>query len=225
MRKIIHLALAGAMLWTVAGAAQAGAPKTVWEDPAGDADNGQGLGASVPGGFDLTEGSIAKDKKNLEFTVTHAEMPPTGTVPEGVRFLWAFNVDGHDYRLTVKRADIGKPDVAAGQTTDRLGRVDVNGHFRLEDECSRDSTLPIAFVNCPPLEYLEGSWDPAAKSFTVIVPLKSVKAKVGSVIMGAAGDTAAICQICWVSHYAERSLSSSVIDSAAMTSSYKVPKK
>lgn len=225
MRKIIHVVLAGTMLWTIAGAAQAGAPATVWEDPTGDADNAQGLGTSIPGGFDLVEGSIAKNKKNLEFTATHADMPPTGTVPEGVRFLWAFTVDGTNYRLTVKSADIGKPDVPAGQTSDRLGQVDAAGHFRLEGECVRDATLPVGMINCPPLEYLEGSWDPASMSFTVIVPLKSVKAKTGSLIAGGSGETSSICQVCWVSHYAERSLNTTVIDSAAMASAYKVPKK
>ena len=225
MRKIVHLFLAGAMLLTVAGAAQAGAPKKVWEDVTGDADNAQGTGQSVPGGFDLLEGAIAKNGANLEFTVTHADMPPTGTVPEGVRFLWAFSVDGKNYRLTVKSFDIGKPDVAAGQTTERLGNVDAAGHFRLEDECVRDSSLPVGFINCPPLEYLEGSWDPASKSFTVIVPMKSIGAKTGSVIAGGSGETSSICQVCWVTHYAERSLNVSVIDNAAMPAGYKVPKK
>ena len=225
MRRIVHLVLTGAMLLGAAGAAQAGDPATVWEDVAGDADNAQGLGASIPGGFDLAEGTIVKNKKNLEFTAIHHDMPPTGTVPEGVRFLWAFSVDGKNYRLTVKSADIGKPDVVAGQTSERLGNVDVDGHFRLEDECVRDATLPVNMINCPPLEYLEGSWDPASMSFTVIVPLKSVGAKTGSLISGGSGDTASICQICWVSHYAERSLNTSVIDNAAMIEAYKVPKK
>ncbi|MGI8773537.1 MAG: hypothetical protein ACR2KQ_00790 [Actinomycetota bacterium] len=225
MRKIIHLVLAAAMLSAVAGVAHGSPATSVWEDPSGDADNAQGVGASIPGGFDLIEGSIAKNKKNLEFTVTHADMPPSGTIPEAFRFLWAFSVDDKNYRLTVKSADIGKPDVAAGQTTERVGRVDVTGHFRLEDECTRDDTLPVGFINCPPLEYLEGTWDPASMSFTVIVPLKSIKAKKGSVIMGGAGETASICQICWVSHYAERSLNTSVIDTAVMVESYKVPKK
>jgi hypothetical protein len=225
MRKILHLILVGAMFLTVAGAAQAGAPTKVWEDVIGDADNAQGLGASIPGGFDLVEGSITKNKKNLEFTAVHADMPPTGTVPEGVRFLWAFSVDGKNYRLTVKSFDIGKPDVPAGQTTDRLGNVDAAGHFRLEGECVRDATLPVGMINCPPLEYLEGSWDPASMSFTVIVPLKSIKAKTGSIIAGGSGETSSICQVCWVSHYAERSLNTTVIDSAAMATGYKVPKK
>ena len=198
-------------------------PVTVWEDASGDATIGGQTPQSLPGGWDLTGATIAKSGANLEFTVTHADMPPTGSGPEGTRFIWSFSVDGKPYRFTVKSVDIGKPDLAAGQTTERVGRADVAGHFRLEGECVSDATLPLAFVNCPPLAYLEGSFDAAAMSFTIILPLKSIKAKVGSVI---AQGPDVICTICWVSHYAERSLSpTTIIDSAVQTVAYKVPKK
>lgn len=224
MRRLGSIVLAGALLTgIVAQATAAPKPVVMFTDDSGDADLGQGLGGSLPGGWDLTEGSIAKNGANLEFTVTHADMPPTGSGPEITRFIWNFTVNEKNYRFTIKSADIGKPDVAGGQTTERVGRVDLQGHFRLEDECGRDATLPIQFVNCPPIAYLDGSFDPGAKSFTVILPLKTVKAKTGSVI-GPGPDE--ICTICWVSHTAERSLSpTSVIDSATQTGSYKVPKK
>lgn len=225
MKKLITgIAIAALSVGLIAPAGAAKAVK-LWEDPSGDADVGQGLGGSIPGGWDLAVGSVVKKGANLEFTVIHHDMPPTGSGPEATRFLWAFNVNGDNYRLTVKSVDIGKPDIAAGQTTERVGRVDLTGHFRLEGECTRDATLPVNFINCPPLEYLEGAWDVAAKSFTVIVPLKSIKAKVGSVIGPGGGENTGICAICWVSHYAERSLSTTVIDSATQTASYKVPKK
>lgn len=225
MKRLIGAILAGGMLFAGAGLASAGKPVTVWEDPAGDADVGQGLGQSIPAGFDIVSGSIVKNGANLEFTVAHADMPPIGSLPEAARFLWTFQVGADTYRLTVKSADIGKPDVVQGQTTERVGRADVAGHFRLEGDCARDSTLPVGQINCKPLEYLDGSFDAAAKSFTVIVPMASVGAKVGSKIMGGAGDAAAICQICWVSHYAERSLNATLIDQAGQTGTYKVPKK
>lgn len=38
-----------------------------------------------------------------------------------------------------------------------------------------------AAQSTPPLEYLSGSFDPAAKAFTIVLPLASVKAKVGSI--------------------------------------------
>jgi hypothetical protein len=221
MRKTIALLLMTTLV-SVAGAAGASAPKTVWEDPAGDADNAQGLGQSIPAGFDLAGGSIARNKDNLEFTVTHHDMPPTGSAPEAFRFLWNILIGSEPYRFTVKSVDIGKPDVAGGQTTERLGRVDVQGHFRLEGECETVTT-GIGFVNCPPVAYLDGYFTPAEKSFTIILPLETVKAKPGMVI---AQGQDQICMICWVSHYAERSLSpTTLIDIATQTVAYKIPKK
>ena len=221
MRKSLTILSAVALVLVVVAPGDAAKPATVWEDAAGDADLEQSTGYSIPAGFDLVKGSIVKKGANLEFTVEHADMPPSGSAPEGFRFLWNFSVSsGGPYRLTVKSADIGKPDIPAGQTTERVGRVDVNGHFRLEGECTSTSA-GVTFVNCPPLAYLDGAWDPASKSFTVIVPLKSIKAKKGSVIGPGAEQ---ICTICWVSHTAERSSGNTIIDSAIQAGSYKVPK-
>lgn len=220
--KKLSLCLAAVMLFGVIGSAQA-KPVTLWEDATGDATMGQAP-QSIPAGWDLTSGTIEKKGKDLLFTVTHADMPPIGSAPEASRFIWNFSVDGEPYRFTVKSVDIGKPDLLAGQTTERVGRADVTGHFRLEGECAPEPTPagPEA-INCPPLAYLEGTFDAATMSFTVILPLAEVKAKPGSKI-GPGGDQ--ICIICWVTHTAERSLSpTSVIDSAAQLVTYKVPKK
>jgi hypothetical protein len=222
MKKVFALlALAGLMLAPLG--AKAAAPFTAWEDVAGDADVGQGLGSSIPAGFDLAAGTIVRNGANLEFTVTHHDMPPSGSFPEGARFLWAFNVNGKDnFRITVKSADIGKPDVAGGQTDERIGRVDVTGHFRLEGECVEDNSLPLGRINCPVVGYYDGTWDPAAMSFTIVIPMKDIKAKKGTKIAAGGGSNAGICQICWVTHAAERSLNNSLIDTAAMATIYKV---
>lgn len=220
MMKKVSLALASIMLFGLIGAAQA-KPVTLWEDATGDATMGQAP-QSIPAGWDLTSGEIEKKGKDLLFTVTHADMPPVGSGPEASRFIWNFSVNGEPYRFTVKSVDIGKPDVLSSQTTERVGRADVAGHFRLEGECAPDATVAQA-INCPPLAYLEGSFDPATMSFTVILPMAAVKAKPGSVI-GPGGDH--ICIICWVTHVAERSVSpNTIIDSASQLVSYKVPKK
>jgi hypothetical protein len=223
MKKLLSTFMAGGLLFAAATVAPAAEvkPTVVWEDPTGDADLGQGLGSSIPGGFDLTSGSIRRVGANLEFTVTHADMPPIGSVPEAARFLWNFNVGAAPYRITAKRADIGKPDPLSQSGTERLGRVDANGHFRIEGECVTDNTLPVGAVNCPVVGYVEGSWDPATASFTVVVPMKMIKAKPGGSIIGGGAN---ICTICWVSHYAERSLSTTIIDSSAQTVTYKIPK-
>lgn len=221
MRRLITVMTAVSMLGVLTGPAEAGKPVQVWEDDSGDADMGQGLGGSIPGGFDLAGGTIRRAKKNLEFTVSHHDMPPMGSAPETFRFLWNFMVDGEPYRFTAKTVDIGKPDIPAGQTSERLGRIDLEGHFRLEGECVSESA-GVTFVNCPPLEYLDGTWDPGEMSFTIVLPMKTVKAKPGTKITVGQEQ---ICIICWVSHTAERSSGNTLIDTAVQTKTYKVPKK
>lgn len=224
MRKIAAVLLAGGLLAGAVGSANA-KPVKVIEDPSGDADVAAGAGASIPGGFDIVEGSIEKKGADLVFTATHADMPPSGSLPEGFRFLWAFNVGDKGYRWTFKTADIGKPDVLAGQTSERVGSVDPQGHFRLEGDCETVATANFNAINCPPLGYYTGTIDAAAKSLSVAIPLKDLKAKTGTKITPGAGDNTQICQVCWVSHAAERSLNYTIIDTAAMSGTYKVPRK
>ena len=221
MKRLFAALVAGGLILGMIASASA-APKVVFTDPSGDATLQGQTPANIPGGWDITEGSIERKGANLEFTVTHGDMPPVGSMPEATRFIWNFNVGKTPYRLTVKSVDIGKPDVATQSGTERLGRADINGHFRLEGECATDATLPLQFVNCPVVGYYSGTWDPASMSFTAVIPMKDLKAKPGSTIMGG-GDN--ICIVCWVSHYAERSLSpTTIIDSAAQTVTYKVPR-
>lgn len=227
MRRVSTILIAGVLLTGLIAPADAAKQTTLWEDASGDADLSQGLGASIPGGWDLAEASVVKRGADLHFKVIHHDMPPTGSGPEVTRFLWNFTVDGKPYRFSVKSVDIGKPDVAAGQTTERVGRVDAEGQFRLEDgECTTTSA-GVNFVNCAPLEYLEGAWDlflppnPGSMSFTIILPLKTVKANPGSIIGPGAAQ---ICTICWVSHAAERSSGNTIIDQANQLVTYKVPK-
>lgn len=229
MRKIASILVAGSIAVGLVGTAQAGAPTTVFEDPADDAGVAE-QGVAVPvaslAGYDLVSGSIAKSGKDLEFNVTQSAMPDGGSVGEGMRLLWHFNSAGDEYRFTVKSLDVGKPDVIAGDGQDRLGQV-YQGVARLE-ECSEEPTpANVTLVNCRVIEIFEATFDAGAKTVTWKVPLKSLKAKTGTLIGG--GTTGAAntnCQICWVPHYAERSLTPrTVVDSAVQTITYKVPKK
>ncbi len=228
-KTIIGTALASMLVVGLVGSASAGKPVEVWTDNAGDAGN-HDQGVVGPGfdqaGFDLVSGSINKVGKNLEFVTTVAGMPTTGSLPEGARMMWHFGVGTEQYRFTIKSQDVGKPDVIGQSGQERLGQVYANGVFRLE-QCSEDTTLPLTLVQCKVLEYLDGKFDPATKTITAVLPLASVKAKAGTLISGGTGGAAdTACQVCWVPHYAERSLTSTtVIDSATVAASYKVPKK
>ncbi len=232
MKRLIGLALALGLIAGFTGSAGAKAkkkpapkPVIVMEDATGDAGNQD---AGIPGvdqmGVDLVSATIFANAKNLEFTVTHSAMsfPQTGSLPEFARFLWHFKVDDTEYRFTVKSFDIGKPDVVAQSGTERVGQVYPSGVYRLE-ECTADATLPVRLNQCVVVEYLEGSFDPTAKTFTIIVPMATVKAKPGTAITGSVAVPG--CMMCWVPHYAERSLTpSTIIDSAAQAVTYVVPK-
>jgi hypothetical protein len=224
MKKLAAALLAGGLIIGLLGPASA-KPKKMWEDTAGDADAGQGLGASVPAGLDLVEGAIELKGKDLVFSVTHADMPPAGSLPEGARFLWAFAVNGTGYRWTFKSADIGKPDVVGGQTDERVGRVDAQGHFRLESDCGSETVGALNTINCKPIGYYEGAIDAATATVSMTVPLKDIGAKPGAVISPAGGNEVAICALCWVTHAAERSLDATIIDTAVWSTNFKLPKK
>ena len=226
MSKAMAALAALGLVAALAGPAAA-KPVTVFEDAAGDAGNqDSGLPGFDQAGFDLVKGTIDKKGKNLIFTVEHAAMPSTGTPGELFRLLWHFAVGGEQYRVTAKSIDIGKPDVLAQSGTERVGQVDTDGHFRLE-QCAEEATPAITLINCRAIEYLEGGFDPASATLMFVVPMKLIKAKPGTVISGGtSGAASSGCMICWVPHYAERSLTPlTIIDSATMTTSYKVPKR
>ena len=227
MRKAIAMVTAAGLMALLVGNAGASAPKTVIKDAAGDSGNTTAgpIPGTEQGGFDITKGSIARKGNNLVFTVAHSAMPPSGTLPEGFRFLWHINVDGKEFRFTVKSFDIGKPDVIAQSGQERIGKVYADGVYRLE-EGYLDTTLPLQLSQFKVLEYLEGSWDPAAKTVSWKLPLAALKLKPGSVINpGTGGSTGTGCQICWIPHYAERSLTPhTIIDSAFQSTPYKISK-
>jgi hypothetical protein len=230
-KRLMGLVMTGALLSGLITPlpAEASRQSRLWEDLAGDAGNqGTSIPGATQGGFDLVGGSIKKVKQDLEFSVEVAEMPSTGSLPEGFRFLWHFAVDGEGFRLTIKSHDIGKPDLVAEDGDDRLGRVDMEGHFRLE-ECYRGDVAMgmVSVYQCSAIEYVSGAFDPSSKTFTAVVPMKLIKAKIKSVISGGTDGSASDgCQICWITHTAERSLTPhTIIDSAVQTATYRVPGK
>ena len=226
MKKLSLILACGLAIGALSSAYAAG-PKTVWKDPSGDVDAG-GTGSSNPvgdqSGFDLTAGSIQRKGSNLIFTVKHKVMPPFGAVPEAFRFMWGFTVNGKAYRITAKRAEIGKPNPMTQEDTDQIGKVYPNGFFKLEGHCGSTVVGTLNAINCHTLGYLKGTWNPGKATFTVTVPMKKVKARPGSKVGPGSGDSISICAICWVTHAAERSLNTTIVDSAAQTATYRVPR-
>lgn len=238
MKKLLAVVMIAAMSLALVGPASAAkkkkkkkapsGPVVMFEDVAGDAgtENTGPTPGFAEAGFDLLEGQIEQKGEELHFTVTHSAMPETGTLPEGFRFLWHFNIGSDEYRFTAKSADIGKPDVLAQSGTERVGQVDTDGHFRLETCAEEALPAVLTLLNCNTVEngYLEGSFDPAAAAFTIVLPLELIEGKKGTTITaGSGGASDTNCVVCWVPQYAERSLTpSTVIDSAAVLGEFKV---
>lgn len=225
MRKLITFAVSAAMLATLTGHAAA-APVKVFEDASGDAGNQD---TSAPGaseaGFDITGGTIDTVGKDLVFSVEHASMPASNQPGEVFRFLWHFDVGGKQYRFTVKTLDVGKPDAVAQTGTERIGQVYADGVARLEEGYT-DATLPITLSQFSALGYYDVTFDAGEALMSWKMPLAALKLKPGSkVTPGTGGSTTTGCQICWIPHYGERSLTpNTVIDSAVMIKTYKVPR-
>ena len=224
MRRFTTAAVTIGLVFSLLSAAHA-KPATVWQDAAGDAGN-QDAGApgAAEAGFDLVGGSIETVGKDLVFTVSHASLPATKQPGEAFRFLWHFDVAGKQYRFTVKTVDLGKPDVIANSGTERVGKA-YTDVVRLEEgytEPAPGGSLTLAQFKT--LAYLTGTWDAAKKTMTWKMPLAALKLKPGSAIApGTGGSSATGCQICWIPHYAERSLTPhTIIDSAFQAKTYKV---
>jgi hypothetical protein len=236
MRKLLTVLLAAGLLVGAVASAEAAkkkkpappVPVVVMTDAEGDA--GLDAAGSLPGaaeqGFDLTEATIFKapGSTDVTFTVKQSAMPAEGTPGEIFRLIWHFNVGTTEFRFTVKSLDIGKPDLVAQSGTERVGTV-YEGVARLES-CYSDTTLPITLSQCEVLGYYDATFDPATASETWAIPLADLEATPGTVIGGGTGGASETCMICWVPHYAERSLTPTTqIDSAVMSTTYTIPKK
>ncbi|HYP22225.1 MAG TPA: hypothetical protein VEV43_01510 [Actinomycetota bacterium] len=233
MKKLVGACVVALLVGAMAlpAGAKAAKPTVAFEDAAGDAgvQNSSTPGAAEAG-FDLIKGEISQDKKggDVKFVVSHASMPPTSQPAEAFRFIWGFAVDTEQYEFTVKSIDVGEPDViTSGITQDphgeeRVGQV-YQGVARLET-CGSVAAPSLTLATCDAQEYFTATFDPAAGTVTWSVPLASIGAKKGSLITGGGGTrTATGCQICWVPHYLERSLTPhTIVDAAAQLKSYKV---
>lgn len=224
MKKIIVLVTSLACVLALTPSASA-KPVTVFKDAAGDAgtDNTGPLPGLDQAGFDITNGTIDTSGKDLVFTVEHAAMPSSNQPGEGFRFLWHFDVKGKQYRFTIKSFDIGKPDAAAQTGTERIGQVYANGVARLEEGYT-EATPALTLSQFGALAYYEVTFDAAKKTISWKMPMAALKLKPGSTIdAGSGGSTGTGCQVCWVPHYAERSLTPyTVLDATVMTTGYKI---
>lgn len=167
------------------GASAAVKPVVVATDPEGDwggnVDPTIGpVGAAF--GMDLTEGSISMaDKATVNFVITLASLPPSGGVPEGVRYTWDFTVAGKVLQLDGKFTNYsrGACDPTNGQCPPP--RDPGMQPFLLRGSCAPNPTVTNLTV-CEELGVIKATFDSAAGTITIPVPLAMMKAKAGTKI-------------------------------------------
>jgi hypothetical protein len=153
---------AGASSVNVSGKAKFSgeSPVQISVDPTGDAPAGADVGADLTGAR-VHQPDAGDARLVFEWTVNNLPQP---LPPEGVRYVWTFGVEGKQYQLQAKLTNLASTtevDDPAGHPT-HLGRS-----FQLRGNCG---TL-VAINNCPHLTWLDGQFDPAAKTIRIFLPI------------------------------------------------------
>ena len=160
-----------------------------------DAADDWGSNAPVPGlqpigsalGQELVEATIAPvDAETVNFIIKVAGLPPTGGAPEFSRYGWDFTVDGEAFSMS-------------GAFTDYLRGVCYPAHANMcppnppsdpgmqpfyirSGPCTISPQPDGSISDCTLLATVQATYDTAAGTITIPVPLEAIGAKPGSVI-------------------------------------------
>lgn len=174
------------------GAKGKGGPKVVGTDPADDwganADSAlQPIGDAL--GMEMVEASIGMaDNKTVNFIIKLNSLPPSGGTPEIARYTWDFAVDGGDtLEIDGKFTNYsrGTCDPTSGQCPPP--RDPGMQPFLLRGNCHVEDLVATSFTICEELAVIQATFDSAAGTITIPVPLAAMKAKPGSKITGMTG--------------------------------------
>ena len=164
-----------------AGAAKAAKPMVVGTDAATDWGTNvepalQPVGQAM--GQELVEAAIGMaDKATVNFIIKTAFLPPSGGAPEVSRYVWSFTVDGEYRELDGKFTNYsrGACDPTSGQCPPP--RDPGLQPFLLRGNCRTEQV-----IICDELGVVQATFDPAASTITIPVPLEMMGAKAGSKI-------------------------------------------
>lgn len=132
-------------------------------------------------GQDLTEATIEMaDKETINFIIKLNSLPPSGGMPEISRYTWNFNVDGEPAELDGKFTNYsrGACDPTAGSCPPP--RDPGQQPFALRGNCSTTSAGNV--TTCEELGLVQATFDAAAGTITIPVPIELLNAKHGSKI-------------------------------------------
>lgn len=187
LRSVLTMAIVSALMLAIlapgsaTAAKKAAGPQVVGTDD--EADWGVNADATLtplggPLGQELVEASIGMaDPKTINFVIKVASLPPTGGIPEASRYNWDFTMNGTAYQLT-------------GAFTDYLRGVCNPLHTGACPPPQDPGQQPFFLrqgpctvgADCFLLDTFNATFDAAAGTITIPVPLAAIKAKAGSKI-------------------------------------------
>ncbi len=139
--------------------------------------------AGTPLGMEILEAAIglSDDKKAINFIITLAG-PSAGGIPELVRYGWEFTVDGNAFQLNGGRTELVR-GMCNPLTTDPACPPNVGDPVTLTNFpfFVRSGACTVG-AECVVNAVVNATFDVAANTITIPVPLEAVDAKLGSAI-------------------------------------------
>lgn len=184
--------VAGALIAPPAAVAAKNDPKTVGTDDEGDWGANTALAGTPaqaiggPTGQDLVEAQIGMaDKETVNFVIGVASLPPTGGVPEAVRYVWSVSVDGEYVELDGKFTNYsrGACDPTSGQCPPP--RDPGMQPFIVRANCRPDPNANNITV-CDEVGIVQAEF--AEGTITIPVPLELMNGKPGTKIAPGTSD-------------------------------------
>ena len=165
---------------------KASGPQVVGEDASGD------WGAAVAAelapvgdalGQDLTAASIAMNGTDtVDFIIKLNSLPPSGGTPEITRYTWDMNVDGEFRELDGKFTDFSRGTCDPTAATCPPPRDPGLQTFAVRGNCGVTPVGTVNLTTCEELARIQATFDSAAGTITIPVPLEALGAKPGSKI-------------------------------------------
>jgi len=179
------------------------------------------LGAAL--GQELTEASIElSDAKTVNFVIKVAGLPPTGGIPEFVRYSWDFTVNGDAFGMSGNFTDYAR-GICYPAHTDTCPPPKDPGQqpfFIRQGPCTIGTG---GLGECNLVATVQAAFDTAAGTITIPVPLEAIGAKPGAKI--GPGTNSVFGATVYASPSAVSASANSPHDTMVVTGTYKVPKR
>ena len=161
-----------------------GGPVVVATDDA--ADWGSNVDASLAPlggalGQELVEASIQGDAKTVNFIIKVSGLPPTGGIPEFVRYSWDFTVNGEAYGMSGNFTEYARGVCYPAHTNTCPPPKDpgMQPFYIRQGPCTIGSG---GLGECNLVATVKATFDAATGTITIPVPAEAIKAKPGSKI-------------------------------------------